>query len=416
MLDPIVLAMVAIAALLLLAQAERWEFAVAGGGEWGDVPAPKKERKAWEDLLVFKKGGGSAPAPDPNVGKAALENIKLGKDWLSFAKDQFKVGNARQAKVDALSDQVTRQQLSDAKLASQRGSEQFERYKRLFQPVEDRIVSDAMTYDSPKKQAAAAAAAKADVLGSAADAEARSQRQMASMGINPASGRFAGIDRAGDLQTALAAAGAQNKAREQVKMTGMALREGVANMGRGATSTAAQQTSLGLNAGSSAMGNKLAAEGNWQANNAIMGQGFQGAIGANASGAGILNQQYGNQLSAWSAKQQADATSAAGLMGGLGTLGGAALMMSSEDYKEDKQPVKDGAALEAIDQMPVESWKYKDGIGDGGHHIGPYAEDFQAATGKGDGKSIPVVDAIGVTMKAVQELNKKVKKMEKRHG
>lgn len=326
MLDPIVLAMVAIAALLLLAQTERLEFAVAGGGEWGDVPAPKKERKAWEDLLVFKKGGGSAPAPDPNVGKAALENVKLGKDWLSFAKEQFEVGNQRQANVDSLSNQVTLQQLDDAKLASQRGSEQFERYKSLFQPVEDRIVSDAMTYDSPENQAAAAAAAKADVLGSAADAEASSQRQMASMGINPASGRFAGIDRAGDLQTALAAAGAQNKAREQVKMTGMALREGVANMGRGATSTAAQQTSLGLNAGSSAMGNKLAAEGNWQANNGIMAQGFQGGIGANASGAGILSQQYGNQLNAWSAKQQSDAQGAAGMMGAVGTLGGAGII------------------------------------------------------------------------------------------
>lgn len=61
--------------------------------------------------------------------------------------------------------------------------------------------------------------------------------------------------------------------------------------------------------------------------------------------------------------------------------------------------------------MPVEQWKYKDGMGDGGEHIGPYAEDFQAATGKGDGATIPVVDAIGVTMKAVQELNQKVDKI-----
>lgn len=328
MLDPIVLAMVAIAALLLLAQAERWEFAVAGGGEWGEKPAPQKERKAWEDLLVFKKGGGgSAPAPDPAIGKAALENIKLGKDWLSFAKDQFAVGNKRQAQVDALSDQVTRQQLADSKLASQRGSEQFERYKRLFQPVEDRIVSDAMTYDTPEKQAAAAAAAKTDVIGSAAAAEARNERQMASMGINPASGRFAGIDRAGDLQTALAAAGAQNKAREQVKMTGMALREGVANMGRGATSTAAQQTSLGLSAGGAAMGTALGAEGNFRANQGVMAQGFQGGIGANASGAGIMNQQYGSQLNAWGMKEQADATGTAALMGGIGTLGGAAITL-----------------------------------------------------------------------------------------
>ena len=33
------------------------------------------------------------------------------------------------------------------------------------------------------------------------------------------------------------------------------------------------------------------------------------------------------------------------------------------------------------------------------------------ATGKGDGTSIPIVDAIGVTMKAVQELDQKVEKL-----
>lgn len=352
-----------------------------------------------------KKGG--APMPDPAIGEAAKSNIALGKEWLAFAKQQFAIGNERQKDVDALSDQVTKQQLVDATQASKRGSEQYDRYKRLFQPVEDRIVQDAINYDTPQKQAEAAAAAKADVLTAGQQAEERSARQAAAMGINPASGRYAGIDRAADLQTALASAGAQNKAREQVKMTGMALREGVANMGRGATSTAAQQTSLGLTAGNSAVGNQLQAEGNFRANQGTMASGYQAGINANTAGAGILNQQYGNELNAWNAKQQASANNIAGITGAIGTFGGLAL--SSEEYKEDKKPA-DGA-LDALKSMPVEQWKYKDGIGDGGHHIGPYAEDFQSATGKGDGKSIPVQDMIGVTMKAVQELDEKVEKM-----
>ena len=124
--------------------------------------------------------------------------------------------------------------------------------------------------------------------------------------------------------------------------------------------------------------------------------------------ANILNAQYANQLSAWNAKQQADAAGFGGLMGGVGTMVGG--IWSSKKLKEDKKPIPDGA-LDAMNSMPVQSWKYKDGVADGGYHIGPYAEDFQKATGKGDGTSIPIVDAIGVTMKAVQELDQKVEKL-----
>lgn len=65
--------------------------------------------------------------------------------------------------------------------------------------------------------------------------------------------------------------------------------------------------------------------------------------------------------------------------------------------------------------MPVEEWRYKPDapMGDGGaaKHVGPMAQDFQKATGKGDGTTINVVDAIGTTLGAVQELDAKVDKL-----
>ena len=97
------------------------------------------------------------------------------------------------------------------------------------------------------------------------------------------------------------------------------------------------------------------------------------------------------------------------MWGGIGQLAGMGTMafaMSSKDFKEDKQPV-DGA-LDAIESMPVEKWKYKEGIADESSHIGPYAEDFKEKTGLGDGKTINLVDGLGLTMKAVQELSEKV--------
>lgn len=273
--------------------------------------------------ICFGKGGGDAPDADPQVGQAALMQAKTGEDWLSFAKDQFAESTKRQDKLDKLTNEVTTQQLDDMRKASARSDDQWERYNTLFKPIEDRMVSDAANYDSPEAQAKAAAEAKADVMSNASQAQQQNQRQMASMGIDPRSGRFAGVDRGNDLSTALASAGAQNSAREGVKATGMALREGVANFGRGATSTAAQQVGLGITAGNSASGNQLGAENNFRANGQIMAQGFQGAMQGYAGQGSTLNQQYSTQVSAQGVSNQAaqsQGSSNAAIVGTVGTL------------------------------------------------------------------------------------------------
>lgn len=275
--------------------------------------------------ICFGKGGGDAPDADPQIGQAALMNAKTGEDWLSFARDQFAESSKRQDKVDALTNEVTNQQLSDMRKASSRSDIEWDRYNTLFKPVEDRMVSDALNYDTPEAQAKAAAEAKADVMSNAAQAKQQNQREMASMGIDPRSGRFAGVDRGNDLSTALASAGAQNGAREQVKATGMALREGVANFGKGATSTAAQQVGLGLQAGNSAAGNQLGAENNFRANGQIMAQGFQGAQQGYSNQASALNQQYSNQISAQGVNNQAAQAQGSQNMAIVGTVGTIAL-------------------------------------------------------------------------------------------
>ncbi|PWB90923.1 hypothetical protein C5688_08655 [Methylocystis sp. MitZ-2018] len=53
------------------------------------------------------------------------------------------------------------------------------------------------------------------------------------------------------------------------------------------------------------------------------------------------------------------------------------------------------------------------GVEDEGAHIGTYAQDFQRETGLGDGKSINVIDAIGVAMGAIKELSAKVDKLDR---
>lgn len=301
----------------------------------GDPFDQKLDRKLRRQLLGAhicfgggKGGGSSAPAPDPNIGKAALMQAETGEKWLQFAKDQFAVGNERQEKIDALTGQVTQAQLDSMNDSNARADEMWNRYQTVFKPEQDRYIQEARDWDSAERQAEVAAEAKATVMGNAAAAQQQNQRQMASMGVNPTSGRYAGIERANTTGTALAAAGAQNQARNQVRAQGLALQEGIANMGQGATSTSAQQVGLGLNSGNSATGNMNAANAQWQGNNQIMGQGFSGAMQGYAGQASTLNSLYGNQLNAWNAQQQADSANAAGLMGGIGSLAGAGIMFA----------------------------------------------------------------------------------------
>ena len=272
-----------------------------------------------------KGGGGSAPAPDPAIGAAALENVELGRDWLEFAKDQFAEGNERQADTDALNTKVINQQLATQDQANTWAQEDRGRTKTVFQPVEDAFVKTAQEYDTPAKQAEAAAAAKADVMSSAATQQQASARQMASMGISPDSGRFAGITRAQDTNTALAAAGAQNNARQVVRDKGLALKADAINMGKGLASSTAAAYGIGTNAGNSAVANNASGNQNFYANQGVMGQGFSGAIGANNSAGNMLGNLYGNQLQAWNAQQQANATSAAGIGSLFGTVAGAGI-------------------------------------------------------------------------------------------
>lgn len=272
--------------------------------------------------ICYGKDSAPAPAPDPQIGKSAMANVELGKDWLSFAKEQFASGNARQDVTDALNTKVINQQLQTQDEANTWGREDRERTKNTFQPLEDTFVETAKNYATPDKQAQAAATAAADVQSAANVQRQAGVRQMASMGVSPDSGRFAGVTRANDTNIALASAGAQNNARQVVRDKGLALTADAINMGKGLASSTATAYGIGTNSGNSAVANNASGNANFYANQGVMAQGFNGAVGANNSAGSMLNNLYGNQLNAWSAQQQANATSSAGVGSMIGSLAG----------------------------------------------------------------------------------------------
>lgn len=124
--------------------------------------------------------------------------------------------------------------------------------------------------------------------------------------------------------------------------------------------------------------------------------------------------------------QQADATSAlggaearrqglvaqekankkAGKLALLGKVAGTALMfMSSENVKHDHGP--EANLLDKLKKVRVNRWQYK---GDDKTHVGPFAEEFNKQFGTDTDRPdmINVIDALGVTLGAVKELNEKV--------
>ncbi len=91
---------------------------------------------------------------------------------------------------------------------------------------------------------------------------------------------------------------------------------------------------------------------------------------------------------------------AGSILGGIGLLG--SIFMSSRTLKENFEPAPD--VLSVISELDLSRYTY---LGEGEKHLGPMAEDLKEKLGIGNGKYVMTVDAVGVLMKAVQELTEK---------
>jgi len=84
--------------------------------------------------------------------------------------------------------------------------------------------------------------------------------------------------------------------------------------------------------------------------------------------------------------------------------------MCSRTYKNLEGEEKNDLALEKLLAVAVYRWSYK-GLEED-LHVGPMAEDWQAATGLGDGKTINLIDYCGTLHAAVRALASKVAELE----
>lgn len=354
-------------------------------------------------------------SPDySGMNRAAEANAAIAKEALDFYKQEYEATRPQREATQARANEVSDAQL----LAQQQQNEITKDYadyqKNTFRPLEQKMVDSAQEFDTAQRRDQAAAEAVADVELAQGANMAALNRNVARSGGTMSGNQAMALAGDAALAGTKMRAGAANAARRNVETLGYARMADAANLGRNLASNQATSAGVALQQGNSSVGNSNAANAAGMSGAGLMGQGFGTAIQGNSSAGNI----YGQVASMQQKDGQTD-------LGGLASLGMAAAkiapMISDEDKKSGTgKPANTASMLDAVVKTPVdEDWRYdpaKGGPDDGGQkHTGPMAQDVQKNMGDKvapGGKVIDMVSMNGITMGAVQELAKRLKKIE----
>lgn len=131
-------------------------------------------------------------------------------------------------------------------LESQIASDQWNRYKQIYSPLENEYVQEAQNYDTPQQYAKAAGQASATVSDQFSKANQQLDR---TPGLDPSSGAYTAAKMGLNLAQAASDATAQNQARQQVKDTAWARKTDALSLGKGLAATASSELGSVANQG-----------------------------------------------------------------------------------------------------------------------------------------------------------------------
>ena len=362
-------------------------------------------------------------APDySGIASANEKSAELAKEaadnQLAFSREQYDFLKPYIQRQLQIGQDVATQQQADSAKASERADQQWSQYQTTFQPIEEKMAQEAMDYGNAADQERAAGQAATDVTQQFQSQRAAAQRQLTSMGVKPNAGNFMAAEREMDASEAAARAAAMTGTRQSVKDKGVSLRAGAAAFGRNQTNTAGQQVGLSTGSGSAATQSAGAGVGSTMAAGSQVAGGYGAQIGAansavqaNLGLGGLMNSAYGNQAQMYGSQMAGLGQLMGTAAGFYGKPQGSGAVASSRDFKESNAPVDTGDAVEAFKRLDVDSWKYRDGIADGGRHVGPYAEDVQRELGDEvapGGKQIDMISMSGAQTAAIKGLAEKL--------
>lgn len=262
--------------------------------------------------------GSSAPAPDPRLVEAQIRSmgiqddaiariLKTAEEMAPIQREQMQFGldAARTAFNDARDDR--------AFSVARRG---------VLSGLQDKLVSEATAFDTDARREELAGEASADVAQVFDGARGQLARNLARTGVNPASGAAATAMSRMATDEALAKVTGMNKARTGARIEGIQMTDratnslaGYPSMSMQATGAGAQYAASGIN-----LANVTQAGLNSGATSAAQ---VAGQLGANATG------MFGQQANYKNAQDRL-ALEDGGVMGMIGTLGGAAITKFSD--------------------------------------------------------------------------------------
>ena len=93
------------------------------------------------------------PKPDPLIGQTAKQNADIAQQQLDVAKQQLEWERDRANVQDPLIQKIVDQQIASGDANAARAESQWQVYRDLFAPVEERMVKDADSHaDEDKKR------------------------------------------------------------------------------------------------------------------------------------------------------------------------------------------------------------------------------------------------------------------------
>jgi hypothetical protein len=246
------------------------------------------------------------------MGEAALKSAQLGEDALNFYKTIYTSDLAPlQRRQQELAERVSQSFMEDSALARETAK------KRLAEddankPLRERVVSDAMGYDSDQeinKQMGIAAANVNQQFSNALGQKARMESRYGRIG-----GSFGDTNNA-LLAQASAASGLMTNAARETKDRAIALRAGANEAMSGRANTGGQFLGIAGNSLSGAMGAGSSVMGDVRANAGVVGQGFNTSLAGYGQAANIYGQEFQGRMQGYNAQMQA----ISGLAGAAGT-------------------------------------------------------------------------------------------------
>lgn len=308
--------------------------------------------------------GKSNPAPPDytplaNASKeAAAIMAGLGREQLSFARQQYNEVSPILREVAGLQMDAQRQQM-------EQGQDYYNYLQETYRPLERSIVADAENFNTAAYRDQLASQAAADVGLAFGRTRAMNERAMASMGVNPNSGRFAGVNNASVLSQAAARAGIMTNTRNQAEQMGYARKLDAAGLGRNLSGASTGAYAGAVAAGNSAGSNIQSAGQNYMGNMAIgsgtIGQGQQMNLQGLSSVLNAQTQTYINTQDSFLSD-----------LGGL--MGGAASLYTAFSDRRLKENIKE-VGVDQRTSLTLYEFNYKDRPGT--RYIGVMADEVE---------------------------------------